>query len=68
MPRTAWHTRVQRKAADMQAASLAVAGLIAYFEERGLCNCAAGIREIALREGVQKTEASFRALTRLRSP
>jgi len=73
MPKNPWHKRVQRKAADMQAASAAVAGLVAYFEERGLHNCAAIVRESAMRDGVQKTEACLRAsilavTTRARSP
>ena len=73
MPKNPWHKRVQRKAADMQAASAAVAGLIACLEERGLHDCAVSVREIAMRDGVQETEAGLWAslvalTTQARSP
>jgi hypothetical protein len=44
----------------MQASSANIAGVIVWFEERALSDCAELVRQSAMRDGVQKTEARLR--------
>lgn len=55
MPKNPWYKRVQRKAAVMQSASASVAGIISTFEEWGLTELAGEVRDIAIRDGVERT-------------
>src|SRR5580658_3158417 len=60
MPQIPWHKLVQRNAAAMQEASAVIAGVIRWFEERGMYDCADPIRYTAMRDGVQKVKLRLR--------